>query len=134
MTNEVLLMPDDKSVDTKPVTISIVGTGTGQGGGQAPTPDGTIAETPKGQPNLRINVITPALALFIRAAHLFLVTFSGLLTADQLVLDLFDSQGMGPVIGAARAALAVVSAGFIKDLITIFSRLEGKHPLATGSI
>lgn len=115
--------------DRAPVTIAIVGTGTGDGGGEAPTPSGTIAVTPGGQPDLRVLVIAPMVAILIRFLHLFLVTMTGLVTAGA-VTDVFtlDLRQM------AIAALSAAVVGLAKDLVTVFGRLEGKYPLATGSI
>jgi hypothetical protein len=115
--------------DTSPVTISIVGTGTGDGGGMAPTPNGTIAVTPGQQPDLRINVVTPVIAIMVRFLHLFLVSFSGAIGANEL--GIIDIGGLTPKLAIALSAAGV---GSIKDLITVFGRLEGKYPLISGSI
>lgn len=130
-------MTDDKHMSMEPVTISIVGTGTGSGGGVAPTPDGTIAKTPNGQPNLVVQVIGPVRAIMVRFVHLYLVTLSGLIAASftpggNAVLGAGDFQDM--VWRCASLAIAAPGVGLIKDLITVFGRLEGKYPLATGSI
>lgn len=125
-----------------PVTISIVGTGDVQGGGVAPTPDGTIAKTPVGQPNLRINVVTPIIAILVRFVHLFLTTFVGVLTAAGIgAVAGIDSTNMlavtdlaGALKNGAWIGLSVGAMGGLKDLVTVFGRLEGRYPLISGSI
>lgn len=117
-----------------PVNIAIVGTETHQGGGVAPTPSGTIAITPDSQPNLKINVITPAVAIAVRAANLFLTTFLGLLTAAGVGVDGMHGDFQTVVSKAAMASLIVAGLGTVKNIVTVLGRLEGKYPLATGSI
>lgn len=113
-----------------PVTISIVGTGSGEGGGVAPTPSGTIATTPGAQPNLLVNVVPPAIAIAIRFANQFLGAFAGFVGVDVVSPNLFNLD----VRSMALLALSAATFGLIKNLITIFGRLEGKYPLVTGSI
>jgi hypothetical protein len=114
----------------QPVTISIVGTGTGDGGGVAPTPNGTTATTPGGQPNLLVNVVPPVIAIAVRFVNQWLIAFGGFIGADVIAPTLFalDLRQM------AVAALATAFVGLIKNLITVFGRLEGKYPLFTGTI
>jgi hypothetical protein len=119
-----------------PVTISIVGTGTGDGGGVAPTPNGTLVQSPAGQPDLIVNVVKPSVAILIRFVHLFLTTFVGVLTAAGIGGS--DLLGTGDFTGVVRngawLGLSVSGMGLLKDVITVFGRLEGKYPLVTGSI
>ncbi len=119
---------------TPPVTISIVGTESAQGGGVAPIPSGTVAMTPDHQPNLLINVVTPMVAVLVRAASLFLTTFVGLLTAAGIGVGTGGATLASTVTSCAYASLIVAGMGTLKNLITIFGRLEGKFPIATGSI
>jgi hypothetical protein len=117
------------------VTISIVGTGTGDGGGVAPTPNQTLALVPGTQPNLLVNVITPAAAIFVRFVNVFLTTFVGLLTAAGVGDKIFVSTDFrGLVLTCLWASLISAGVATLKNLITVFGRLEGKYPLATGSI
>lgn len=121
-----------ESTNAEHVTVSIVGTESTAGGGVAPTPSGTIAKTPAGQPNLLINVVPPAVAILVRAANIFVATLLATLTAGAA------GAVSAPTGSAFKAAL--VTAGIaafyetLKNLVTIFGRLEGKYPLATGSI
>ncbi len=83
-----------------PVVVTMVGTGDGGG---SPLTSGTQAKTPDHQPDLVVNVVTPALAIAVRFVNLFLTTI-------------------------------VATMGLLKDLVTIFSGLERKFPLASGSV
>lgn len=125
-------------------TVSIIGgPGTGDGG-VTPAASGAIVETPKGQPDIRLNVVRPIVAVFVRFGHLFLVTFSGVLGAagisaaglgpDELSNVLVATDLAGLLKNAAYVGLASASVGFVKDLITVFGRLESRYPLVTGSI
>lgn len=114
----------------QPVTISIVGTGNTSGGGVAPTPDGTEAVTPGAQPNLLVNVVPPVIAIAVRFVNQFLTAFAGFIGVDFVSPDLFslDLRSM------ALLALSAATIGLLKNLVTVFGRLEGKYPLYTGSI
>jgi len=122
--------------DQLPVTISIIGTGTSEGGGVAPTPSGQVATTPGTQPDLIINVITPMMAILVRFVTLFLNTFVGALTAAGVggpeLLGATDFHGVA--LSGAWLSLSVAGVGLLKNLATVFMRLEGKYPIATGSI
>jgi hypothetical protein len=131
----------DKLGPVAPINIAIVGTGTTEGGGVAPTPNGTIVETPAGQPNLRINVIRPEIAFLVRFVTLYLQTFIGILTAagfgnvTGINAKVFAAPDLATLVaGAAWASLIVAVVGLGKNLITVLGRLEGKYPLLTGSI
>jgi len=121
-------------LEQQPVTISIVGTGDGAGGGMAPTPNGTLATTPDHQPNLLVQVIPPVVAIIVRAVSLFLTTFVGLLTAAGIGVGASGANVAATITSCAYASLIVAGMGTLKNLITIFGRLEGKFPIATGSI
>ncbi len=132
----IMESPNDAPPPKAPITISIIGTGTGDGGGVAPTPNGTLATTPGHQPNLIVQVIGPIVAVLVRAVVLFLTTFSAALSVagiggDKIlpVNDLHHAVMLAVYLGGTAAGL-----GTIKNLITIFGRLEGKFPLLTGSI
>ena len=124
---------EDTQNTTPPVAISIIGTGDG---GVHPTPDKTIAVTPDHQPNLLVQVVTPIVAITVRAINLFLVAFSAALTVagiggDKIlpVADMEHAITLGLWMGLSAAGV-----GTVKNLITVFGRLEGKYPLGTGSI
>lgn len=122
--------PPDKAIDITPVTISIVGTGNSKGGGVAPTPDGTIAQTPAGQPNLLIKTIGPVRAIAVRFGHLYFKSF-----AAAVVLAMGGGTDiLGAIALCWLPALSVPGVGLLWDIVTVFGRLEGRYPLATGSI
>lgn len=124
-------------MEREAVTISVVGTESTQGGGVAPTPSGTLAVTPEGQPDLIVNVVTPAVAILVRFVNSFLTSFVGLITAAGIGVAgaAIPGADFGTVVqGAALASLAIAGVETLKNIVTIFGRLEGKYPLATGSI
>lgn len=133
--NPIPLNPEgSKAVEAPPVPITMIGTGSG-----ANIMEGKTGVTPAGLPNIVItSVITPVMAIFIRFAHLYLVTLVGLVTAGMTPLG---ASVMIPyhdfwtlVIDCAALSVAGPALGALKDLITIFGRLEGKFPLLTGNI
>jgi hypothetical protein len=130
---------DDKTAPIAPVSVAVVGslptmmTGTGTG---SPLTTGTVGTTPDHQPNIVLNVITPVVAITVRAVTLFLTTFSAALAVAGVggkdVLPVADMQHA--INLAMWMGLSAAGVGTVKNLITIFSGLEGKYPLGTGSI
>lgn len=116
-----------------PVSVALIGTGEG---GVAPSDTRFVAHTPEEQPNLYVKVVAPTVAILIRAVNLFLVTFSGVLGLAGLdpahVLPVQDFKQAVAV--AAWSGLSAAFIGTVKNLITVFGQLEGKYPLASGSI
>lgn len=112
------------------VQVSVVG-GTGSGGLES-----GMAETAPGQPDVRLNIVSPLIAIGVRFGHSFLVSFVGVLTAAGIggadILAATDFSGV--VRTGAWIALSVGGMGLLKDLVTVFGRLEGKYPLISGSI
>lgn len=126
--------PDDaKTTESRPVPqmrVALIGTGDGQG-----LPSGTVAETPGAhQPNVAITVITPVVAILVRAINTFLTTLVGVITAEATTNVIPWSTFTDMVTKGALVALAPTALGLLKDCITIFGRLEQKFPLATGSV
>lgn len=120
----------DNSTDTNaPITVSVVGS-TATPASIAPLPSGTVAKTPAGLPNVLVNVVNPLVAMSVRAAHVFMMTFMGALGTG--------AAGVTPADWTWKtAALIGLGAAFVetgKNLITIFADLENKNPLLTGSI
>ena len=115
------------------INVAMVSTGTGDGGIQAGT-----AVTAPGQPNVVVTVVTPLVAIAIRAAHFFLKTTLGLVTAGT-----FSESGR-QLLGASDAATLFTHAawwaivptlmGVGWDFVTIFAKLEQKFPLSTGNV
>lgn len=129
--------PATKTVTNEipPVTVAMIGTGTGDGGGVTSIPNGTILETPDGHPNIQANVVTPVVAILVRFVNVYLTTLVGLLTAGGLGNEVFGNIDFHSLlVKSAIGALSVAGIAAIKNVVTVFGRLEGKFPLATGSI
>lgn len=133
-------MADTPLATPEQVTVSVVGTSGAPATRSTPAVEGvvsgTVARTSAGQPNLLVNVVTPAVAIAVRAANAWLTTFAGLLTAAGIgVGSGAIGADFGTVLyGSAISAAVVAGLETIKNLITIFGKLENKYPLATGSI
>lgn len=135
-------MPDEKQGIPQPIAnlpVNIIGVRT-EGTG-APIVDGQVIVTPDHQPNLVVRVITPIVAIAIRAANLFLASVIGFLSAtmipagDNPVLKALHAMEFYQlVMTAAGLAIAPTVFGALKDLATIGLRLEKKFPLLTGSV
>lgn len=130
-------MPDDKVTDTQPlapVKVTVIGQGD-VSGGPAPMITGTIATTPlTHQPNLVAIVVSPLLAILIRFGNNYLTILVGLIGA-AMVSDVIPYTDFVNLVTKC-AGLSVAGAGFsaLKDMVTIFGRLETKFPLLTGSV
>lgn len=127
---------DGKMTESRPVEdVKIAVVGTGDGSRLSP---GTVAETPGAhQPNVVVDVVSPALAIGIRAGNLFLQTLIGLLVAAMTPAGaslLYTSDFVHLLGTCASLALPVTVLGSLKDLLTIFGRLEQKFPLLTGKV
>lgn len=117
-----------------PVTVAIVGTGSGG----ANIPNNTRATTPSNAtPDLLIQVVSPLLAIGIRFANTFFTTLVGLIVAAMTPAGgalLYTGDFFHLVITCSSLAVPGAALGLIKDLVTIFGKLEGKYPLLTGSV
>jgi hypothetical protein len=107
---------------TAPITVAVIDTGTGS----TPLAAG-IARTEGTQPNLRVKIVTPLMAISVRFANTFLVTFMGIIGPSAYLFGLDIKK----VVLLALSA-AILDCG--KNLITVFGRLESKFPLATGNV
>jgi hypothetical protein len=123
------------SAPVEPVHTTVIGVGNAS---QEFLPSGTIATTPgAAQPNLIINVITPLVAILVRFGNLFGTTLVGLLVAAMTPAGgklLYTHDFWSMLLTCANLSLPVAALGFIKDLVTIFGRLENKFPLLTGKV
>lgn len=124
------------SADTV-VSVPIVGTGETAN----PIPNGTVAVTPGAMPDVVVNIISPVIAISVRFINLFLASLLGFLTlkmfpaGNNAVLQAIQGLDFWHlIVTGSSMALAPAGYGLVKDLITIFGRLERKYPLATGSI
>lgn len=112
-------------------TIVIKGTGPG---GVTPVADGVVAVTPNHHADIVVQAISPIAALAIRFANAYLTTLVGLVTAglSTTVIPYHDFADL--VWKCAGMSLAGPTISLMKDLLTIFGRLENKYPLATGNV
>lgn len=114
----------------EPVTVTVIGTGDG-----SRLPSRTEVETPGlHQPNLIVRVVGPTKAIAIRFAVSFLTSLLGILTGAMATDVIPSSDFMHLVYKCAGLSVAGAFVGLIKDLITIFSRLEQSNPLLTGNV
>jgi hypothetical protein len=114
--------------------VAIIG-GTGEGG--APLTTGTVGQTPDHQPNIVVKVVQPIIAILVRFGHTFLLTFSGSigLSLTPVGGQLMPASDLEQrLTHAALIGLSAAAAGLLKDLITIFGRLENKYPIWTGNV
>lgn len=124
------------------ITIATIGTpdvhegtkGTGTGAGKMVT-----LETQEGQPNVKLNVIRPVIALTVGFVHQFGTTFLACLTAAGLgvgVGALVDIHAPLQDVVRGAAWVSLISAGFdlVKNVVSIFGELRNKYPLLTGSL
>ena len=116
----------------EPITVTVVG-GTGDGGA-SPLTTGTVGTTPDHQPNIVVKVVTPLATLVIRFVNNFFIIFIPLVGAGMGsdLLPATDFENL--VIKCAKLAVGAAAFAFIKDVATIFSGLERKFPLWTGSV
>jgi hypothetical protein len=109
------------------VTLTVIGTGDG-------LVNCTTAKTPPDQPNIIIRVVTPLMAIGIRFANAYLTALVGLVTVSVTTTALPAPDFIHKVILCGSLAFAGPAIALIKDLITVFGRLEGKYPLLSGGV
>jgi len=114
----------------EPIQVAVIGTGDGKR-----LPSGTEATTEgQHQPNLVVQVVTPMLAIAIRFVNTFLTALLGILMGAMASNVIEASDFLHLVYKCAGLSVAGAGVGLIKDLITVFGKLEQKNPLLTGSI
>lgn len=117
-----------------PVSVTVIGQG-GVTGGPAPMRSGTIATTPAAhQPNLLITVISPLLAILIRFLNTYLTILVGLVAAGMTSDAIPSTDFLHLLLTCAGLSVAGAGMGLLKDLVTVFGRLESKFPLLTGNV
>ncbi len=130
-------MADDKTDVVAVPTVTVAVVGTGDGGLTHPLHD-TIAVTPDHLPNVSVKVIAPLVAIGVRFGNIYLNSLSGFLVAATMTPQgaklLGGREFSHTLYVCAGLAVAPAMVGFVKDLVTIFGKLEGKYPLLTGSI
>lgn len=129
MTDEKVSPP----ASLEPVKVTVIGTGDGTS-----LETGTVALTPKGQSNLIAIVVKPAVALAVRFVHAYGAALVGLLVGIPLA---DKATGMVPfsdfwdlLVKSSTLALSGPTIELLKNIVTIFARLENKYPLWTGSV
>lgn len=119
--------------EVQPVQVAVIGgTGTGDGG---TLQSGTVT-TPGAQPNIVVTIISPLMAILVRFVNNYLTTLVGLVGAGMTPLgnDILPRE-FGALVGiCAQLSFAGAAFGSLKDIVTIFGRLEGKYPLLTGGV
>lgn len=123
-------MADDKMQPIQPLPVTVISAGTGDG---SPMVNGQIIPTPDHQPNLVVRVVTPIVAILVRAISVFLNSLLGglgLVGGGTLTGTLPWATWRVALAFAACAALV----NMIQSAATIFGNLEKNHPLLTGSI
>lgn len=124
---------DGKTTESRPVEpvrVAVIATGD-----QSRLPSGTVAETPgEHQPNVVVTVVTPILALAIRFVNVFLPVFMGILSAALANNIITAPDFWHLVVKCASLSLAGTTMAFLKDVVTIFAKLEQKFPLLTGKV
>lgn len=114
-----------------PLPVVLVGVRENEG---APIQNGQVIETPDHQPNLVARVIAPIVAIAVRFANAYLTALVGLVTVGLTTDMLPATDFLHLVIKCAGYSLAGPCVSLIKDLITIFGKLERKFPLLTGNV
>lgn len=109
-------------------------TGTTTGGGKV-----VMLETQASQPNVKLNVIRPAIALLVGFIHQFGTTFLACLTAAGLGVGVgalvnVHAPIQDVVTGAAWVALISAGLDLVKNVVSVFGELRNKYPLLTGSL
>lgn len=102
--------------------------------GHSNVPQTLVGETPEAQPNVVVNFVTPLLAIVIRFINAYLTTLVGLVAAGLSSNIIPASDFASLVWKCAQLSIAGAGLGLLKDLVTIFGKLETKYPLWTGSV
>lgn len=115
-----------------PIGVTVIGGSEGAAGAALTT--GTVAATPDHQPNIVVHVVTPVVAILVRFANAYLTTLVGLLSVGITTNALPASDFWHLVLKCSALSVAGPAFALLKDLLTIFGRLEQKFPLMTGSV
>ncbi len=104
--------------------------------GTTPMPDGMVVTTDNHYANIRTKVVTPLVALLVRFGFMFFTSLAASLTggamAGQNIIVWHDFQEL--LYKAAVLAIITAAIDLVKNLGTIFTRLEQTHPLMTGNV
>lgn len=104
--------------------------------GTTAIPDGTVLSTADHHPNVLIKTLSVLQTLAIRFGFMFFTSLAGSVTggavSGQTVIVWHDFSEL--LYKAAILAAITGAIDLIKNLATIFSRLEQSHPLMTGNV
>jgi len=95
------------------------------------------AQTPIGLPNVVLVAVQPIVAIAIRFANVYATTWVGLVVAAMTPEGgklLYTTDFLHTALLCASLAFPGAAVAFVKDLITVFGKLEGKYPLLTGGV
>lgn len=112
-----------------PLQVTVIGTGDG-----TKIDTGTVGTTPKGEPNLIVTVVTPVAAIGVRFVNAYLTILVALVGAGMTTKEIPYTDFLDLVMTCAKLSVAGAGLGALKDLVTIFGKLEHKFPLLTGSV
>ena len=112
-------------------------TAIGTGDGMPMNGTSVVAETPHGTPNVVVEFVRPIVALSVRFGFTFGTILVSMLSVamtpyGQKLLPITDFTEL--VKSCAIFALSGASFELIKNIVTIFGKLEAKYPLWTGSV
>lgn len=133
-------MPDEKTTESRsvdPVVVTVITTGDA-----SRLPSTTEAKTEGAHmPDFIVQAFSPTRALAVRFGYMYFFTLNGFLAPKML------PASSDPVIAAIQAAdffhlfqtgclIALVPAvgSLLKDIGVVFTRLQQKYPLLTGSV
>lgn len=129
-------MPDDiekvtESRPVAPVQMAVIGMGDT---GKIPA-QGVEAKTEGAHvPNFVVNVVSPFMAILIRFVNTFVTTLVALMTAGGMTGAIPANDFLHLLAACAMLSISVAVMGSLKDVVTIFGKLEQKFPLASGSV
>ena len=124
-------MADEKTQPLAPVAVTVIDTGHGD----ETIPNKVIAKTPNSEtPNIIVTVVGPVMALFVRFMNVFLTSLVGVVTAASATNLIPATDFLDLLWKSATLCVAGAGIDLLKNLVTIFGRLESKYPLLTGSV
>jgi hypothetical protein len=122
---------DDKTIIQHAEPVPVLTTGrTGS------APDGTVIETPSGQPDLIVTVMSPLAQVLVRTARTFLQSFIGFLGAGALGKGVLGSLGVeiapndlwSVIQFAFGLSLFPTLMAFAQNALELLGRLEASMP------
>lgn len=129
-------MPDPQFVGTAPIKVAVIG-GSGDGTIPAHLHDQVLPTPGDAVPNLVVKVVPVAVALLVRFGNAYFTTLVGIVSAGmtaygQEIMPTHDFTDL--LYKSALLSISGPVVSLLKDLVTIFGKLEGKFPLLTGNV